>query len=316
MQTVNLAASNICVGLALVVAARSHISTSEIALFASYAGNLVWFPVRIGGVLVGRRRFEVSASRMEALLPATTPERDPLTEHRKMPLAGGPPLCSPVAPARVALTSLEVRALCVPGRGLRDVSLSVPRGSLTVIRGPVGSGKSSLLKAILGLIEIESGLVCWNDIAVTDPGHFFIPPQCAYVAQVPSLFADTVAANVVLGTGLDPRSAATREGSLRVWEALRMAAFDVDVAAFPDGLDTVVGARGVRLSGGQAQRLAAARAFIHRPELLVIDDLSSALDTTTEQQVWDSVRRAGFTVLAVSNRPAALDRADQVVSLS
>jgi ATP-binding cassette, subfamily B, bacterial len=80
-------------------------------------------------------------------------------------------------------------------------------------------------------------------------------------------------------------------------------------------LATPIGARGVRLSGGQAQRAAATRALVHRPELLVLDDLTSALDVETENQLWERLAAAGFTVLAASNRPVALARANQVITL-
>jgi ATP-binding cassette, subfamily B, bacterial len=89
-----------------------------------------------------------------------------------------------------------------------------------------------------------------------------------------------------------------------------------DLALMEDGLETVVGPRGVRLSGGQVQRVAAARAFVRRPDLLVFDDLSSALDVDTERELWRRVfSDPAVTVLAVSHRPAALRRADQVVVL-
>jgi ATP-binding cassette, subfamily B, bacterial len=306
LYTVNGAVANVCVGLALVIAARSGVTASEIALFASYAAHLVWFPVRLSGVIVGRRRFEVSAGRLDELLPSPVAGHDPLTRHRSLPVLGGPPL-DPVEPiARVPLVSLEVGGLSVHERGLRDVSLQLTKGSLTIVCGPVGSGKSSLLQAIIGLLAIDAGEVRWNGALVVDRAAFFVPPQSAYVAQVPSLFAESIASNIALGIDVDER---------RLRDALRLAAFDVDVAAFPNGLDTLIGSRGVRLSGGQAQRLAAARALVHRPELLLIDDLSSALDVETEIRLWDEVAAAGLTVLAVSNRPTALRRADQIIEL-
>jgi ATP-binding cassette subfamily B protein len=101
-----------------------------------------------------------------------------------------------------------------------------------------------------------------------------------------------------------------------VWEALADAGLADEVAAMAEGLSTPLGAHGVRLSGGQAQRLATARAVVPRPELLVLDDLSSALDVATEQALWARLlAEPRPTVLAVSHRPAVLDRADAVVVL-
>jgi ATP-binding cassette subfamily B protein len=123
---------------------------------------------------------------------------------------------------------------------------------------------------------------------------------------VPRLFSDPLADAILLG--VDAAGLA---------EAVRLACLDEDVAWMPEGLGTVVGAKGVRLSGGQIQRTAAARAFVRRPELLVIDDLSSALDVETEARMWgqllDGPDRS--TLLVVSHRPAVLERADQVVVL-
>jgi len=94
-----------------------------------------------------------------------------------------------------------------------------------------------------------------------------------------------------------------------------MAAIDDDIAALPAGDSTLIGPRGLRLSGGQRQRLATARALVHAPELVVLDDLSSAVDVETELQLWSNLAEAGLTVLAVSHRAVAFERADQVVRL-
>ena len=97
--------------------------------------------------------------------------------------------------------------------------------------------------------------------------------------------------------------------------ALTLAAIADDVAEMPDGERTLIGPRGLRLSGGQRQRLATARALVHAPELVVLDDLSSAVDVETELQLWDNLAAAGLTVLAVSHRAVAFERADQVLRL-
>jgi ATP-binding cassette subfamily B protein len=209
------------------------------------------------------------------------------------------------------LGQLEVRGLTYlhpeSGRGIAGVDLSIPRGSFTVVTGRICSGKTTLLRALLGLLPAQAGEVAWNGAPVTDAAGFFIPPRCAYTAQVPSLFSDTLEANIRLG--LDPAVA-------DIGGAVRSAVLEQDVAAMEHGLQTLVGARGVKLSGGQVQRVAAARMFVRAPELLVFDDLSSALDVDTERTLWErTFERDGATCLVVSHRRAALRRADQIIVL-
>jgi ATP-binding cassette, subfamily B, bacterial len=306
-MTVNNTFTDVCIGLSLLVASRGSLNAAEVSLFASYLFNMAWLPQRIGGVISGRRRTEVSFQRLDELV--ATPAAggiDRLTNHRPSPVLNGPSSPAPVLADRVPLHELEVRGLTVASRGLDNVDLRIARGSLTVIAGPVGSGKSSLLRAVIGLLAIDSGEVRWNGELVADRAAFFVPPNAAYVSQVPRLFAESLADNIALSY---PISDATRT------EAVRLAVFDDDLTDLPDGYDTLIGARGVRLSGGQAQRVGALRALVHQPELLVLDDLTSALDVETEIALWDRLAAAGFTVLAASNRPVALARADQIIRL-
>ena len=219
---------------------------------------------------------------------------------------------------------LDIRNLtCLhPGvdRGVRDVSFRVARGSFTVITGQIGSGKTTLLRAVLGLLPKDSGEICWDGEPVAAPAEFFRPPHSAYTAQMPRLFSTTLRENISMGVSCEDEGEAT--SPLQV--AVRQAVLEPDVATLEHGLDTVVGPRGVRLSGGQVQRSAAARMLIRDPELLVCDDLSSALDVETEQLLWERVTSDNgrsplhaphFTVLAVSHRRAALRRADHIIVL-
>jgi ATP-binding cassette subfamily B protein len=281
-------------------------TVGDLALFASYVGTLVAMPRYTGRLLAGSRQAAVAVERMTALMPSAGGAS--LVTHR--PLFGDqPPACEPPR-ADGALRSLEVRGLTAvhpsSGRGVRDVRLTVARGSFTVITGPAGAGKTTLLRALLGLVPVQDGAVLWNGEQVEDRSGFFVPPRCAYVPQVPRLFSDSLQDNLLLGS---PDTAG-------VTRAVREAVFDDDVAAMPDGLATAIGPRGVRLSGGQVQRAAVARALVRRPELLLLDDVSSALDVHTERELWDGlIARRDRTLLVVSNRPATIGRADQVVRL-
>jgi ATP-binding cassette, subfamily B, bacterial len=196
--------------------------------------------------------------------------------------------------------------------GIVDVDLTLARGSFTVITGPIGSGKTTLLRALLGLLPAQAGEVYWNGRLVTNPATFFAPPQAAYTPQVPRLFSQSLRDNILLGLP---------ETEVDLAQALRAAVLEGDITTLENGLETIVGPRGVRLSGGQVQRTAAARMFVRRPQLLVFDDLSSALDVETEQTLWERLF-AGLdengerpTCLVVSHRQPALRRADQVVVL-
>jgi ATP-binding cassette subfamily B protein len=135
-----------------------------------------------------------------------------------------------------------------------------------------------------------------------------VPPRCAYTAQIPRLFSDSLRDNILMGQP-DERAG--------IESALRLAVMEDDLAAMEQGLETVVGPRGVRLSGGQVQRSAAARMYVREPELLVFDDLSSALDVETERILWERLfeHQREATCLVVSHRRAALRRADRVIVL-
>jgi ATP-binding cassette subfamily C protein len=182
------------------------------------------------------------------------------------------------------LQELQVRNLTYrypnSSNGITDINLTLRRGSLTVITGPVGAGKTTLLRVLLGLLPKQAGQILWNGAEVTNPASFFIPPYAAYTPQIPQLFSASLRDNLLLG--LEDRIAPAS-----VEQAVTTAVFDKDLAAMPNGLGTLVGTKGLRLSGGQKQRAAAVRMLLRQPELLVFDDLSSALDIETEQQLWE-----------------------------
>lgn len=314
------------------------LSVGDFALFIYYLSFVTEFVTFFGQFLTWMKQTEVSFERMGALVAqkqdcsdATGKAWDAvstLVAHnrlylndiwgRKPPL---PPVEQPTFERSDRLSELTVSNLTYyyPGtnRGIEGINLSIPRGSLTVITGRIGAGKTTLLRVLLGLLPKQAGEIYWNGKLINDPANFFVPPRSAYTPQVPQLFSNSLRENLLLGLQC-------REEDIA--RAVEMAVFDRDVAAMPKGLETLVGVKGVRLSGGQLQRAAAARMLVRQPELLVFDDLSSALDVETEQQLWSRLFALSSlsssphtwtpTCLVVSHRRAVLERSDRVIVLN
>jgi ABC-type multidrug transport system fused ATPase/permease subunit len=284
-------------------------TVGDFALFVVFLDQLTYLPAEIGRVITELKRTRVSIGRLHALMPADG--RDAVVAPAPIHVRGPLPAL-PARPAVDPLVRLDVRDLtCLhpsSGRGVRDVSFSLLRGSFTVVTGRIGSGKSTLLHAVLGLLPCSTGEILWNGEPVDDPATFLVPPRAALTPQVPRLFSETVRDNLVLGRPADEDA---------VGRAVSAAVMERDVAALDAGLDTIVGRRGVKLSGGQIQRTGAARMFLQDPELLVVDDLSSALDVDTETEMWRRLleRRREVTCLVVSHSAIALTAADQVLVL-
>lgn len=313
-------AGSIDMGLALVIiASAGAIASGSFGLgaLATFLGLLFWLsnlPRMAGRMLARRKQAQVAFEGMRELVADQDPAR--VAQHRHLPIGASDRDLKRSAPARQPLERLDVVELGASytrtGKGVAPTSFSMDRGSFTVVTGAVGSGKSTLLKSLVGLLWSGDDLtlggeVFWNGALVTDRAAFFQPPQAAYLAQVPQLLSDSVADNILLGLGQDPERT--------IDDALALAAVDDDINLMPAGLDTLIGPRGLRLSGGQRQRVAAARAFVHGPEIVILDDLSSALDVETEVRLWTNLAEAGVTVLAVSHRQVAFDRADQIITL-
>ncbi|MGE5156356.1 MAG: ATP-binding cassette domain-containing protein [Betaproteobacteria bacterium] len=295
------------VGAAALRAGR--FTVGDFVLFINYLFFFLQLPRRIGRLLGQQITTRAAAQRLGALMGAG--DLDGLTHHRELHLSGRAAPASVPAPrpdteALVEFTVAGLSYTC-PGtdRGVRDVDLRLVGGTVTVVTGKVGAGKTVLMQALLGLRTPERGEIRWND-TVVDPATFLVPPRVAYKPQQPQLFSRSIRENILLGAP---------GGELDV--AIEEAMLGPDLAALSAGRDALVGPRGTRLSGGQVQRVAAARAFVRRPALYVIDDLSSALDAETEDELWQ-VRLAdrSATYLVVSHRRGVLRRADQIVVLA
>ena len=262
-------------------------SVGDFSLFTYYLGRVTDFTGMIGAFWANYKQAEVSLRRMAKLLQGAPPET--LVQHSPAHMRGPLPEVPYVhKSAEHRLDQLHVTGLSYKypdtGRGVENIDLHLERGSFTVITGRIGSGKTTLLRALLGLLPPDSGQILWNGQPVEDPASFFVPPRCAYTAQVPLLFSESVEDNIMMGLP-------SEEVDLQA--AVHLAVLEEDLEELEHGLDTIIGAKGVKLSGGQRQRTAAARMFVRDPELLVFDDLSSALDVETERTLWERVFRRG-----------------------
>lgn len=319
-----LSGNTVVIGTALILifAARAiqqgDFTVGDFALFVAYIWPITeWFR-NIGALLPLYKQTSVSVQRLQRLMQDAPPTQ--LTAPAPIYLTGElPPLPSVVKAEQDRLALLDVHGLCyryptadgAAGESsfqLDKIDLHIERGSLTVITGRIGAGKTTLLRVLLGLLPKEAGEIYWNDKLVTEPETFFIPPRIAYTPQTPRLFSESLRDNILLGQSATPA---------QLDHAIQCAVLTPDIATMHHGVDTLVGPRGMRLSGGQVQRAAAARMFVREAELLIFDDLSSALDVETERRLWEQLltRSERPTCLLVSHRPSVLQQATQIYLL-
>ncbi len=189
---------------------------------------------------------------------------------------------------------------------LDDVSLAIAPGEKVALVGASGGGKSTLVQALLGLYPVKAGCICYGDVPVTEIGWETVREHVGVVLQHPVLFNDSVRENLTLG----------REASDDVlWRALEIAQLKDFVAGLPHALGTTVGRQGVRMSGGQRQRLAIARMIVADPRIVILDEATSALDSDTERHLHEALGTflAGRTTLIIAHRLSAVRQADRIL---
>lgn len=282
--------------------ASGQLTAAEVVQIA-YLFSLLSFPVRaLGWVLAELPRTVVGWDRVDAVLQAKG-----VMAYGDRSLVRGDASRVQTEQASYSYdTSREDGTVAKTSPAVRSVTIEVMAGGTTALVGPTGSGKSTLASLVLRLIDPDSGVVRLDGVNLRDVVQGGVPEVGALVAQQTFLFDDTVRGNVTLGA---------RATNDEVWQALRISQADGFVAALPQGLDTRVGERGASLSGGQRQRIALARAVIRNPQLLVLDDATSAVDPSVEQAILAGLREAGrgTTVVVVAYRMATIALADDVV---
>ncbi len=313
VRSLNRNMANISTGLVLLAGGSliqaGQISIGDLTVFLVYIPRMTGYMAWGGQMLAQHFRARVAVTRMMRLMvdaPITQiTDPAPLWQDGQPP-APVPAVLSPERRLRrLTVTDLSFGFPDGDAQGIRDVSFTLDRGSFTVVTGRIGSGKTTLVRVLLGLLPRDGGEIRWNDELIRDPSSFLVPPRSAYTPQVPRLVSDTLVSNITMGRSLDEST---------LGEVIDLARMTTDLGQLESGLDTVVGTRGARLSGGQVQRSAAARMFATNADLLVFDDLSSALDVRTEAELWKRLfELRDATCLVVSHRHPALQRADQII---
>jgi ATP-binding cassette, subfamily B, bacterial len=276
-----------------------HMTLGDFTAFYSYLLMLL-VPMRQLGMTLGlAQRATASGARLFEIF-----DRGPAIH------APASPTPLPAGNGHVVLDDVTFTYTNAPGPALRDVSLDVPAGTTVALVGATGSGKTTLVQLLGRLYDVDSGSVSIDgaDVRALDPVE--LHHAIAVVDDAPFLFSSTIADNIAYARG--GAEAVDREA---IEVAARRAQAHDFIMALPDGYDTRVGERGLTLSGGQRQRVAIARALLADPRILILDDATSAVDASTEQQIKDALREvmAGRTTFVIAHRLSTIALADRIV---
>lgn len=304
---------NIGTGLILILSAQAislgEFTVGDFALFIYFLAYVSKSTTFIGRFMTAYKQVGVAFERMTEVIKGEAKSK--LVEHNDLYLIGEIPKDEYNHHCEDELKNLEIKGLTYiyesSGGGVKNISFKVKKNSFNVITGRIGSGKTTLIKSMLGLLPKQSGEIYWNRELVQNPSEFFIPPMVSYTSQIPKLFSDTVKNNILLGIN---------EKDVDIDEIIYSAVLNQDIDSLKKGIETTVGPKGVKLSGGQKQRLAVARMYARKSQIFIVDDISSALDVDTEIKLWTRLfERKEITCIAVSSTKISLQRADNIIVL-
>jgi ATP-binding cassette subfamily B multidrug efflux pump len=294
--------SNLSMAIVLNVGGRltifQSISTGDFVAFMSYLGLLAWPMMALGWAINVIQRGGASMERLNRIFAVTPEIFDASGVTPRGPLGG----------------SIDLRGLTFsPGDGrnplLQDIYLSVEKGERMVVVGRTGSGKTILCNLVARILEPPQGHLFFDGIEIHEIPLEVLRSSIGYVPQDTFLFSDTIRENIAFGK----RDATDKE----IEEAARLAQIYDEIMRFPQGMNTVIGERGITLSGGQRQRIAIARALLMDPPIFILDDALSSVDIQTEEKILEGLEKflRGKTSLLITHRIAPLRRADRIIVL-
>jgi ATP-binding cassette subfamily B multidrug efflux pump len=273
-----------------------QITLGSFVMFQTYMGMLIWPMIAFGWVINLTQRGTASLKRIREILDAIPSISSPASPQLLHPLRG-------------EITFDQVSVQFDGSTALDQVSFTIPAGATAAIVGKTGSGKSTLLNLLPRLLDPTSGRVLLDGVDLRQIDLNQLRSAIGFVPQETFLFSTTLAENIALGVpGASPEAIA---------EAAAKSGLADDIAAFPAGLQTEIGERGVTLSGGQKQRTAIARAILRNPAILILDDSLSSVDTVTEEKILTHLATImrGRTALFVSHRVSTVRNADIIFVL-
>ena len=289
---------NVIILLLLYLLVQRHISLGQFFSFFIYSFSIFGPLQELGTIIGAYREAEASLANFRQILD--TP-RDVKPAHPQ-----------PITKIEtLAFDHVVFKHLTAPAPALDGISFGAKLGETIAFVGPSGSGKTTLVKLLVGLYPAQSGQIRYNDIPSTEVDLDQLREQIGFVTQDTQLFAGTIRENL--------RFVAPHATDAECLAALHQAAADSLLARAPQGLDTVLGEGGVKVSGGEKQRLSIARALLRHPTLLVFDEATSALDSLTEEEIGRTVRelsgsRQHITVL-IAHRLSTILHADRIFVL-
>ncbi|HTQ56113.1 MAG TPA: ABC transporter ATP-binding protein [Bryobacteraceae bacterium] len=273
-----------------------RISLGSFVMFNTYMGILVWPMIALGWVVNLMQRGSASLQRINQIF------------HER-PSIAAPPQPARLTHVRGALEFDRVSMHYPTGYTLEDVRLSIEAGTTVAVVGHTGSGKSTMVNLVPRLMDPTAGRVFLDgiDLRRLDPAE--LRRHIGFVPQETFLFSATIAENIAFGV----ESATPAD----IRRAADLAGLAADIESFPNGYETMVGERGITLSGGQKQRTAIARAILRNPQILILDDALSSVDTLTEERILQGLSGVmrGRTVILISHRVSTVRQADRIVGL-